>query len=151
MFTYLQYPPGHVLPRMPSLMYIIYTRTTSQMLLSPTIQFHKRSCLTLKAVFVVVAESYGCEWRVRFPGFSQFSAAGESETEKCMYVGGRGRGVTIPVLVQHRRWHGITETCLTPSLSCHLKATNKSAEFETLNCFCLLFRTGMWKNFHRNA
>ena len=32
---------------------------------------------------------------------------------------------------------------LTPSRPCHLKMTNKSAKFETINCFCLLFHTGM--------
>ena len=41
---------------------------------------------------------------------------------------------------------------LTPSRPwCHLKMTNKSAKFETVNCFCLLFRTGMEKDFHRNT
>ena len=34
---------------------------------------------------------------------------------------------------------------------CHLKMTNKSVTFDTLNCFWLLFRTGMWKDFHRNT
>ena len=41
---------------------------------------------------------------------------------------------------------------LTPSLPwCHLKTTNTSSKSETLKPFCLLFRTGMWKDFHRNA
>ena len=34
---------------------------------------------------------------------------------------------------------------------CHFRATNKSAKFESLNCFCLLFRTGTWKDFLRNT
>ena len=41
---------------------------------------------------------------------------------------------------------------LTPSLTgCHLKTTNKSAKFQILKPFCLLFRTGMWNDFHQNA
>ena len=41
---------------------------------------------------------------------------------------------------------------LTPSLiRCHLKTTNKIETFETLKHFCLLFHTGMWKDFHQNA
>ena len=40
----------------------------------------------------------------------------------------------------------------TPSLPwCHFKTTNKSVTLETLNCFCLLFCTGLWKDFHRNT
>ena len=31
------------------------------------------------------------------------------------------------------------------------KTTNKSIEFETLQPFCFLFRTGLWKDFHQNA
>ena len=33
----------------------------------------------------------------------------------------------------------------------HLKTTNESAKSETLKPFCLLFCTGMWKDFHQNA
>ena len=41
---------------------------------------------------------------------------------------------------------------LTPSLPwCHLKTTIKSVKFETLQPFCFLFHTGMWKDFHQNA
>ena len=41
---------------------------------------------------------------------------------------------------------------LTPSLPwCHLKTTMKSAKFETLQPFCLLFRTGERTDFHQNA
>ena len=41
---------------------------------------------------------------------------------------------------------------LTPSLPwSHLKTTNKSAKFETLRHFCLIFRYGMWKEFRQNA
>lgn len=32
-----------------------------------------------------------------------------------------------------------------------LKMTSKSAEFETLTCFCLSFRTATWKDFHWNT
>ena len=39
-----------------------------------------------------------------------------------------------------------------PSLPwCHLKTTNKSVKSETFKGFCLLFRTGMWKDFHQNT
>ena len=38
---------------------------------------------------------------------------------------------------------------LTPSLPWHhLKTSNKTAIFETLNCFCLIFHTVVWKAFH---
>ena len=41
---------------------------------------------------------------------------------------------------------------LTPSLPwCHLKTTIKSEKFETLKLFCLLFRTGTWKDLYQNA
>ena len=43
-------------------------------------------------------------------------------------------------------------TALTLSLPwCHLKTTHKSAKFETLEHFCLLFRTGIWKDLHGNS
>ena len=53
-------------------------------------------------------------------------------------------------------WQNINEGChfhwpqwtLTPSLPwCHFKTTNKTTKSETLNRFCLLFRTGMWKDY----
>ena len=45
---------------------------------------------------------------------------------------------------QHIHTSKITKATLTPSLpSCHFKTTNKSAKFETLKPFCLLFHTGM--------
>ena len=41
---------------------------------------------------------------------------------------------------------------LTPSLPrCHLKTISKSAKFETLKPFCLVFGTGMSKDFDPNA
>ena len=47
---------------------------------------------------------------------------------------------------------GFECSLLTPSLPwCHLKPTNTIAKFETLTHFCLLFRTGMWKNFQQNS
>ena len=40
----------------------------------------------------------------------------------------------------------------TPSLPwCHLKTINKSVKSETFKGFCLLFHTGMWKDFHQNT
>ena len=40
---------------------------------------------------------------------------------------------------------------LTPSLPwCCSKMANENAKFETLKPFCLLFLTGMWKDFHQN-
>ena len=41
---------------------------------------------------------------------------------------------------------------LTPSLPwCHLKTVHKSVKFETFKLFCLLFCTGMSKDFHQNV
>ena len=41
---------------------------------------------------------------------------------------------------------------LIPSLPwCHLKTTNKNAKCENRNCFCLIFHTVLWKNFHRDT
>ena len=40
--------------------------------------------------------------------------------------------------------HRLRHSDLTPSLPwCHLKTTNKNAKFETLDCFCLIFRPGI--------
>ena len=150
-------------------MYIIYTyfipRHKCYYILP--IQFHKRSCLTLKAVFVVVAASDVSDFR----GFlSSPQRANQKLKSVCVWRwgvgwsgdGGKGKwgggGVggggghhhsCLSAALAVARYYG---DLLTPSLSwCHLKTTNKSAEFETLNCFCLLFRTGVWKDFHRNT
>ena len=46
----------------------------------------------------------------------------------------------------------IADVFLTPSLPwCHLKMTVKSVKLETLQPFCFLFCSGMWKDFHQNA
>ena len=43
---------------------------------------------------------------------------------------------------------GLSASSLTTSLLwCHLKTTNESAKFETLTCFCLIFRSVMRKDF----
>ena len=49
-------------------------------------------------------------------------------------------------------WLGSSPASLTPSMPwCCLKTDNKSAKFGALNCFCLLFHTGVWKDFHQNT
>ena len=51
-------------------------------------------------------------------------------------------------------WPALLSLCqtLTPSLPwCRFKMTNESAKSKTLRPFCLLFHTGMWKDFHQNA
>ena len=48
--------------------------------------------------------------------------------------------------------YGYIRARLTPSLPwCHLKTAIKSAILETLKAFRFLFRTFMWKDFHKNA
>ena len=61
--------------------------------------------------------------------------------------------------IPHYRLETVLRSCLfgyaalfTPSLLWrHLKTANNSAKFETLQPFCLLFRTAIWNHFHQNA